>query len=572
MNFKRRKLLVLLPLMILLLAPLQQSFAQQVTRAQDPKLEGAVRLAYDLSRDNFAAASMVGGLGIRLMPPPEDMQKMMQMAQLPPDQVPKDPYLLMAVYASGDPTLPADAKVSFADMSQGRWNPSKMDKSITPAAQAMLGLKLIEWSKFFHLTYAGGPPIFYTPEMERFLTLVLITESKMITQFSANMLLTDNGFVHKIESDGKDRKVTDPTIQPIDQVTMLWLISDLAQVTNDDTFFTLKDPETSKAMKDLADKTFNFVKANKATKIEDKGISVVALLWYATTTENGKLREEAISLIKEYADSLGSDVKTAPEIAASIRGLGEAWRITGDVKYLKNAIDLWNKLDELWDAQANFYTKSKGASEYKYSTFEVGMIFGGLNEARNIVGKESADFRITRTAEQRFVDAMTTFVVNGLKIPAKTFPPLLFAAETTYDKGTKKWTVTRPIYETAGVQYLANELIWAEGTQVNPYPSVSKALIGRALYLATATDGKAAISQDQSKQIQTLSEQVASLKSEVDSAKSQLEKARTENQASNNQVETLRRDLSGTQSLTSLAGIVSIIIGLAVGFAVGRRK
>lgn len=559
--------------MILLLAPVQMSFAQQITRAQDPKFEGAARLAYDLSRDNFAAASMVGGLGIRLMPPPEAMQQMMQMAQLPPDQVPKDPYLLLAVYASGDPTLPADAKVSFSDMSQGRWNPNKMDKSITPAAQAMLGLKLVEWSKFFHLTYAGGPPIFYTPEMERFLTLVLITESKMITQFSANMLLTENGFVHKIESDGKDMKVTDSSIQPIDQVTMLWLISDLAEVTNDDTFFALKDPDTSKAMRELADKTFSFVKANKATTIEDKGISIVALLWYVTTTENGKLREEAISLIEEYADILGPDAKTAPELAASIRGLGEAWRITGDDRYLKTALDLWNKFDDLWDPQANFYAYSKGALEYKYNTFEVGLVFGALSEVRNIIGKETADFRITRTAEQRIIDGLLGFVLNGLKIPTKTFPPLLFAAETSYDKGAKKWTVTKPTYDTIGVQYLANELIWTEGSQINPYPSVSKALAGRTAYIASSADGRQlVVLGDQNKQVQALSDQVRALKTELDSTTKQLEKTKSEIQASNNVVGRVKGDLASAQSLGAIVGVVAVVIGTAIGFAAGRRR
>ena len=46
-----------------------------------------------------------------------------------------------------------------------------------------------------------------------------------------------------------------------------------------------------------------------------------------------------------------------------------------------------------------------------------------------------------------------------------------------------------PVYDSVGALYLANELIWLEGLQVNGYPSVSKLATERADFLLSSGGG-----------------------------------------------------------------------------------
>ncbi len=77
---------------------------------------------------------------------------------------------------------------------------------------------------------------------------------------------------------------------------------------------------TADALSGLADQTFRLVEANEATTPIDRScLTIVSLVWYATQTSNGELREDAISLIRDYADSLTASADGAAEIGASIR-------------------------------------------------------------------------------------------------------------------------------------------------------------------------------------------------------------------------------------------------------------
>jgi len=415
--------------------------------------------------------------------------------------------------------------------------------------------------------------------MEKFLALVFTAQSKMIIQFSTENLLTESGFVNGISLESGEREVIDSTIDPLDQALMLWAISDLAGTLDSDVYFQLKDPATAEALSGLADQTFRLVEANEATTPIDRSLTIVSLVWYATQTSNGELREDAISLIRDYADSLTSAVagtaEEAPEIAASIRGLLEAYRVTGEDRYVETAVNLWNQLESLWDDDAGFYAKSEGAQTYTYSSFEVGLIFGALGELREVIGDATADYRIQREAEQRIVDiVLEGFLTRSIRIPGNTFPPILFAEETSYDGSS--WSVS-PVFDSVGALYLANELIWLEGLQVNGYPSVSRLASERADFILSSGGGPV------DAQVEALGRELSDINSRLDSAveernalQSEIDDVNSRQTAIVQERDLLQEQLSSVQnqSPTSIIifAIVGIAIGLAVGILVGRRR
>ena len=90
--------------------------------------------AYWYSRYNLANLVMRSGMGVQMKPPMEKVQQMMEMAGI--TERPSNPYLVRALYRSGDPHLIQEFNGDANDFANFRWDQSKMDKVVIPQAMA----------------------------------------------------------------------------------------------------------------------------------------------------------------------------------------------------------------------------------------------------------------------------------------------------------------------------------------------------------------------------------------------------------------------------------------------------
>ncbi|MDA0768850.1 MAG: hypothetical protein BZY79_06530 [SAR202 cluster bacterium Casp-Chloro-G4] len=463
------------------------------------RLDTTLLQAYFLSVDNFAGPVMMGGVGIPLVPnmiPPEMFMGMMgqmgQMANFDPANMPANPGLLSAVYASADPRLVPDATVDPMDFGTMRWDPEGFDTTIATRDQAMLIMKFAEWAKFFHKGFNGESILFPSPEMEAFLSLAFTADGMMILQFVGANLMTENGYVTSINMDGGTRQVVDDGVDSFDQAVMLWALSDFMYTIKDTEDYPMlgafaqqmATPEQMEQLMGMWGQTFELVKANPVTEVKDKGLAIVALTWYAAAMGEQAPMADITQEVENLALGLGNVETTAFEKAASIRGLIEAWRLTGNIKYLNTALDLWDELEALWDEDAQTYATEAGATTYTYTPWDTGLIIGALSEIivasdNPLVGLVRED--IGEQATNRFMDFFdgtimgSGFVHAPVPTPGRTG---LLVSNISYDTSSGNWTVNDSRYSTAGSQYAANEMIWMEGTlqgRLTGYPEITAA-------------------------------------------------------------------------------------------------
>lgn len=96
----------------------------------DDRLESALLQSYFISVDNFAGPVMMGGMGVPLVPtmiPPDQIMVMMgqmgQMADFDPANMPANPGMLAAIYASAEPALVPGVTPDPMDFGTMRWGP-----------------------------------------------------------------------------------------------------------------------------------------------------------------------------------------------------------------------------------------------------------------------------------------------------------------------------------------------------------------------------------------------------------------------------------------------------------------
>lgn len=493
----RRGLPMILALMLALPFVNGNASSAAAQAIDEDRLDTTLLQAYFISVDNFAGPVMMGGIGIPLVPnmiPPEKFMGMMgqmsQMANFDLANMPANPGLLSAIYTSADPRLVPGATVDPMDFGTMRWDPDGFDTTITTLDQAMLIMKFAEWAKFFHKGFNGENILFPSPEMEAFLSLAFTADAMMISQFTGANLMTERGYITSINMDGGTRKIVDDTVDPFDQAVMLWALSDFMLTINDTERYPnlgafaqqMATPEQMQQLMGMWGQTFQLVKANPVTEVKDRGLAIVALTWYAAAMGEQAPMVEITGLVNSLARDLGDVETTAFEKAASIRGLIEAWRLTGNIRYLNTALDLWDDLEGMWDEKAQTYAPEIGAATYIYTPWDAGLIIGALSEIiaasdNPLVGLIRQDVGVQAT--NRFMDFFggtimgSGFVHTPVPTPGRTG---LLVSNISYDTSSETWTVNDSRYTTAGAQYAANEMIWIEGTlqgRLTGYPDVT---------------------------------------------------------------------------------------------------
>lgn len=458
--------------------------------------------SYWYSRYNLGNLAMMSGLGVTFMPDMKDVMAMVSMVDRGPADgehvtVPKNPALLLAVYAGGDPTLVNAFDGDPSNLANGRWNPAKVNAVITPSAQAQTILKEVEWAKFFNGGTFAGKVTDGFGAMDRFKGMALFAEAKMQAGFALKEMRNKDGlFISQVrQSDGKT-VVVDGSTKLADQFQMLQALADIHGVVHSPERYNsvYGDEAFHQMMAAAADDLFGRLASSSPTGLEDLSLGAQALVWYAATTHDARLQQQALDQLKRYGDGLlKAEQRDAVERAVAIRGLIEAGRVTGDSKYLQAAAGSFEKMSKDYDFTLGYFR-----SKTKLTVGEVGDILGALNALLKH-GGPGVDTKLATRVQVGFFEAAVN--KSGLlqAVPPKEMEaspfelarasnPLYFAYPSIPKMGEKgvgavdaseiamnmkegRWTVTNSSFDTAGAMHTSNEQNWTFGL-VNGFPQV----------------------------------------------------------------------------------------------------
>ena len=450
---------------------------------------------YWYSRYNMGSLAMISGLGDTFMPEMSMIEAMVKMADANPDDgdVPMPPMnaaLLTSVYTSGDPHYVQ--AIDMADFGTQRWDPATFDKTVTPRTQAWLVIKELEWAKQFHVDEHFGKVSDNFGAQWRFVGLVVTAEAKMQLQYALQMLKNDQGLYGS----------TDGTLDNAGQWVMLEALSDAggmlgaATLPNSDSNRYL-DADSAGMFLGAADMLFGALADRVPADAEEYSLAIQGLTWYAANTQNADNKAAAIAKISEFGSALAAlQPATATENAFAVRGLLEAYRVSGDAAFLSAAANSFNALY----ADFNF-TDGVFNSQNAYSIDNVAVIMGAINSAiihagdaidqahandlftavyLNLVNKSGLQLSVlpVDAGKDKFEQEEPAIFYGYPTLP---LPPMaggdfgvapVFATEVTFSSGA--WTVTNANFDSAGAMHASNEFIWFHNDEVNGFPAVTK--------------------------------------------------------------------------------------------------
>lgn len=455
----------------------------------------AVSNSYWYSRYNLGNLTAMSGLGVTFAPSMDAIQAMVQMVDQGPEDgehvtVPENPALLQAVFAGGDPRFVNAFNGNPGDFTNWRWDPAKMDTTLTPSAQAQTIIKEVEWAKFFNSVVWAGAVTDDFGAMDRFKGLVLFTEAKMQARFALENLRNPDGlFVAGSRFDDGTVTVVDDTVGAGDQYQMLQALSDLRMVLqNPDAYNNVyTDADALASIGAATDELFGKVRGLSPSGVEELALGAQATAWFAATTQDAALQSQALELLGDLGDQLiNVDRADIPDRAKAVRGLLEAARVLDEQKYRDAALA---DLDAIIDAYHTETGSFEGVDTL--SVWEVGDILGALDSAlvnggsdtdrtslqRTFAGffeaavnlggllqavipkeMEASPFELERVTDDLF------FAYPTIPTPDKAGGPYgtaaVDASEITFDEDSGTWLVSDRMFHTAGAMHASNEMFW----------------------------------------------------------------------------------------------------------------
>ena len=444
--------------------------------------ENAHSEGYWYSRYNLGQLVMRSGLGIQLIPPPEKIKAMMEMAGI--DEAPTKPYLLQATYASADPHFVTAFNGNDNDFSNFRWDPSKMDTTVTTQAMAYTIIKEIIWAKSFASDVEGPSP------MNHFRALALSTEAAAQINFMMTNLMSADGLFLPAWREGE---VLDDEPVAQDQMAMLWALSEMADYATGKYGWYAAPLTADKALAIADGLLATMVDSEKARPgflngllTRDLGLALTALSSYVGYAQDGAARalalEESIPTLagellsrmeekgKLVADGSYSQGSTQ---ATAVQGLVYAHKVTGIDSYRVAALTAWDYMETLWDEASGLYAPPSGAVDYIYSIRDVGDISGAVNALLNglnlDVDRRYATFfnTVVNRSGLLIAEGLATGGErddDGIPVPENAGGAFgqapVFATEVVYHTATGEWEVSNPRFTTADAMYASNQSMW----------------------------------------------------------------------------------------------------------------
>jgi hypothetical protein len=436
---------------------------------------------------------MRSGMGETFMPEMETVQSMVAAVDADPSDgdtaiPPANPALLQTVYASGDPHY--TQAVDTADFGTQRWDPSSFDTIVTSRAMGWTSIKEIEWGKQFHVDNHFGTIEDDFGAQWRFAGMVLVAEAKMQLQYALDTMMGADGYF--ANSDG--------TVDFGGQWVLLEALSDVAGTLSAETLPNSStnryaNPDQAAMFMGAADKLFAVLADRQPDGVDESALAAQALAWYAASTADDANRAAAVAKISDLGDALAAaDTTNATEKALAIRGLIEAYRLSGDESYVTGAAGLFDALSGEFDAENGVF-----GSQDAYTIDNVGVIMGALNSLK-FYGGDAVD---QATVEDLFTSFFENAVsANGLQqsvpplsvaksafeqneppifygYPTIPMPPMaggeygiapVFASEVGWDGSS--WAVLDGSFDSAGAMHASNEFIWFHNDEVNGFPEL----------------------------------------------------------------------------------------------------
>jgi hypothetical protein len=471
----RRRKMKRLTLALLIFFIVSSSAYGERRPAADLTLEAVQKQAYWYSLYNVAHLTMFSGMGkIMKGGGMTGIIEWLKGGGVQKAELVKDMYMISSVYAEGDPHFTQE--VDLDNKRSMGWDREKMDKTLDPSAQAFTIIKSV--TKNFHRDYHE------TKDNQR-IAIAMYPEAKEMAKLLTESMMDDRGLFVSVSPDGKKGKPA-----PFDQVSVLWAFSDLASVSSDPEAPPYNDGDLARWSGEMADKAFEATKTLPPESIIDMAIAIEALGRYAAATDDKALRKEALGLILLYAEALrrGSK-KTVTQMGLSVYGLIEAFRVTGNPAFMKEALRIFNRdMESLWDEKAGIYTNFKRSKRQFYTPFDVGAVLAALNSVLWFTlpsyddplnsGPDLAKKRYVRffenalfisglqrasgisLVEKRYVDRepQIHFAHPSLPQPEEAGGKFgiapVYASEVTFENG--KWVITNENFNTKEAMFLAN--------------------------------------------------------------------------------------------------------------------
>jgi len=452
---------------------------------------------YWYSRYNLGNLSMRSGMGNIVMPPKEVMMKAIAAvdADFDPAQMmagnmsygdgdhvtpPLHAAPMSTVYKSGDPHY--ITKFDGKDFGTQRWDPAKMDKTLTGLANGFAILKEAEWARQFHVDDHFGTPSSDFGAYWRFVGMMMNMNAKM----QAGSFLKNMGAYDL--SNGGD-------------AVMLIALADVAdlmaadKLAHSDVKNRYQDPKMAKMFATGTYKLFKMVAASKPADVRGQSLAIQSLVWYAAKTASPKHKVQAMQKMVSLAKALEAQKPaTAAEQAYYLRGLIEAKRTLGIND---------GSIRRVGNQFVEGFNKETGAfnNQSVYTIDDVGAIMGALNALRTF---ETADVKSDAVNEvftsfwEHAVNIsglqMSAPPVKAVKSPfeyegepatffryndSQPMPPMaggafgvapVFATSVQFAGGA--WSVVDANFDTAGAMHASNEMIWFHYDEINGFPVV----------------------------------------------------------------------------------------------------
>ena len=442
------------------------------SRAQSFRYDGeSVKTAsYWAALSNLANAVMFSGLGRpQIISPYERDDSLRRAGYVRRPPMPEFP-MVGIVYAAGNPKFAA-GKPDFGNPRTLVWDRKTFDRTLDPGAHAWALIKIT--SPEFHLQ-------FHDIAESKLAGLMMLPQARTQATAILDQMRTGDGLFAPKKPDGS---FSEP--RPLDQAAVLWAVSNLILAGTSDrkdywhaAYRTRTDPDD---YLDLLLAARAAIEKLPPVDAGDKAIAIAALGRFALAERNADRRRAALELARLHADAL-TDAKLASlwDIGLSIYGLMEAGRLFSSHEYRQTASRIFRDiLQPLWEERIGFFRPPSESDGTRYDTWTAGALVAGLNSIRwygSQTEVKRAQQLYPRVFEAIFVTAgmlrasplrlvaaeyrkqapAAHFAHPQLPDPVATGVAPVFAGEVAWRDG--RWTVTDPMFRTAGAMFLSNML------------------------------------------------------------------------------------------------------------------
>jgi len=414
----------------------------------------------------------------------------------------KNPNLNMAPFTEGDPSFTEKPVLESGDgrpdAATLKWDMSESSKVVSPSSVAWTHLKGVTWAKNFQAHFETLPPNI----APKFRAQMLTTLAQIGTR--ATLIAggpEENGALTKGESlelvsefRPGDGTVVDDTARPNHHSAMLWFLSDLNSLAQNE-WFGYVNPEPlipAKKIQQLTDgmakTTMDLFEPGDVVEMgstRDLGQLLGAVGWYGTHAGSADLESKATT----YADALAGAVESnldangrvengAANQAATQGSVGQgllwASQIEG-VDHESLASDVLGYLfDELWDADAGTFASAPDADTYAITARDAGDITGGVNAADALLDRSGAKEIYAEYFDQTFnrgrlqraerPPSRDESAANTLPLPPMAGgdhgQAAVYNQRVSYHGGDDEWSVEDRRFRTGPSLYLSNQDIW----------------------------------------------------------------------------------------------------------------